>query len=47
MRTELIKATTHKKAKAIAYWAVVIKKVPGGYMAFETWPDYYKWDKEQ
>ena len=36
-----------KKAHEIAPWAAKIVKVGGGYMAFESVPDYDLWRKQR
>jgi hypothetical protein len=39
----LIEAKTRKQTQSIATWASIIKKVTGGYMAFQYISDYDTW----
>jgi hypothetical protein len=41
MRQEFIEVKTRKEAVKLAPWATVIKKVDGGYKAYESVADYY------
>ena len=41
MRTEFIKCASRATAYRRAPWASITMKVAGGFIAFESWSDYY------
>jgi hypothetical protein len=41
MRQEFIEVKTRKEAEEIAPWAAIIRKMEGGYQAYESVDDYY------
>lgn len=47
MQKAFIECACRKTAKRRATWAVVITKVEGGFMAFESANEYYTWRNQK
>ena len=43
MRKEFVVAETKEEAKDLCYWATVVEKVDGGFIAWESIKDYTVW----
>ena len=48
MRTEMLTGCkTAKEARKLAAWASVVRRVDGGYMAWESVADYRTWTRQK
>ena len=47
MRIEFLQVKTRYQAKKAAPWAAKIRKVDGGFIAFESWTDYEVWKNQK
>ena len=43
----IINALSAKQARRLAPWAAKVSKVEGGYMAFDSIPEYQTWRKQK
>lgn len=47
MKSEFVEAETRSEAETKCPWAAVVRKVEGGYHAFESVQDYETWKRQK